>query len=105
MAASVVGSGADLWDTALFCELPGALSAASRLSERTGIIFAKKIRIVVSQGPHHLDMDVVDHVGAMAEKLVAKTLARGVNARAERAVKVPVSAAGLYRRAIAQAHV
>ena len=85
MPARVDGKGAALGgaflDALLACGLPDALSAAStsRLYQRAGVIFAKQVRIVVRQGSYQFHMDVVDHVGRLAEKFLPKDCARAID--------------------------
>ena len=58
-----------LLDGRLVCGTLGAENAtkASRLNERTGIVVAKQIRIVMSQSSYQFYMEVIHHVGTMGE--------------------------------------
>src|ERR1035441_8124980 len=101
MAERVVGSaGASLAGflacACLVCGLLDAVRApsASRLNQRAGIVFAKQVRIVMSQGPHQLHMEVVHHVGTRGEIRLSKGYARPIDTRAQCSVEIPLGAAG-----------
>src|SRR5689334_4170835 len=42
------------------------------LHQRSGVVFAKQLRVLLSQGPHQLEMQVVDHARAGLEEALVK---------------------------------